>query len=54
MVILVPEVEPCNAGGRTEGDRQVVVHFWIRVFSVRVGGEMLANVEDEHAVELFL
>ena len=51
VVMLVPEVEPCNAGGRTEGDRQVgvlcelsVVHFWIpgiRVFSVRgavVGG----------------
>ena len=30
VVMLVPEVEPCNAGGRTEGDRQVelsVVHF---------------------------
>ena len=51
VVMLVPEVEPCNAGGRTEGDREVgvlcelsVVHFWIpgiRVFSVRgavVGG----------------
>jgi hypothetical protein len=45
VVMLVPEVEPCNAGGRTEGDREVgvlcelsVVHFWIpgiRVFSVR-------------------